>query len=71
MELNSVGYLRYTLADLSTEGSGCFINGDTQGEQNEKMPESNLRVHGTSCVAPSTAGLQSPGNHLKEDIYMP
>lgn len=70
MEMNSVGYLRCILTDLSNEGSGSIINRDTQEEQNEKMAESNLRVHDTSCVAPTTAGSQSPGNHLEEDIHM-
>lgn len=43
--VNSVGYLRRILADRPSEGSGCVVNRDTQEEQDEKMRESNLRVH--------------------------
>lgn len=60
-ETNSVGYLRWTSADLSSEGSGCTMNRNTQEEQNGKMPESNLRVHGSSRAAPSTAASRVQG----------
>lgn len=60
-ETNSVGYLRWTSADLSSEGSGCTMNRNIQEEQNGKMPESNLRVHGSSRAAPSTAASQVQG----------
>lgn len=41
------------------QGPGCILHRDVQEEQNEKMPESNLRVHGTSCAAPITADSES------------
>lgn len=69
METNSAGYEVHPCRPVE-RGPGCILHRGVQEEQKEKMPESNLRVHGTICAAPNTADSQSPGNNLKEDIQM-